>query len=183
MDDIAEFTTPSTSPNILNYHIGKGIVSLKELGVSGGAFIDLGNCTTFRYSPTVTKLDHFTARLGVKTKDFTAIAQVAATVEMLLDEITPETLSLFALGAVNPATTGDAVIGGLSKANFTGTIKVVGTNDVGHKVDFQGDVRLSPTGNFEFITSDDKFSVLTINADVIKDAGGNFGIWTVHQIP
>ena len=42
-----------TSPNVNNYHIGKGIVSFKEAGAS--VFADLGNAPKFIYTPTITK--------------------------------------------------------------------------------------------------------------------------------
>ena len=169
-----------TSPNVANYHIGKGIVSFKETG--GGSFVDLGNAPQFTYTPTVEKLDHFSAREGVKTKDFTAITQVGATIEIQLDEINGYNLGFFALADVNPTTAGDIVLGGLSKTNFTGTIQVVGTNEIGQQVDFIADVSFVPSGDFSFITSEDAFTILTINAEVQKDAGGNFGVWTVRDV-
>jgi len=166
-------------PNVLNYHIGKGIVSFQE--GSTGAFLDLGNAPSFKYTPTVTKLEHFSARQGVKTKDFTAVSQVGATIAVELDEITGYNLGLFAMSHVNEATTSNVILGGLTKTQFTGVIKVIGTNDVGNHVDFTANVSLVPAGDFSFVTSADGFSVLTINAEVQKDASGNFGIWTVHD--
>lgn len=167
------------SPNEANYHIGKGIVSFKETG--GSTFIDLGNAPSFVYTPTITKLDHFSAREGVKTKDFSAVSQVGATIKIELDEITGYNLGFFALANVNASTTGDVELGGLSKTNFTGTIQVVGTNDIGQQVDFTGDVSFVPSGDFSFITSADAFTILTINAEVQKDASGFFGVWTVRE--
>ena len=69
-----------TSPNVGNYHIGKGIVTFKEEG--GSTFVDLGNAPAFVYTPTVEKVEHFSSREGVKVKDFTAITQVGATVKL-----------------------------------------------------------------------------------------------------
>src|SRR5262245_39945093 len=162
-------------PNVRNYHIGKGIVSFKETG--SATYIDLGNAPLFQYAPTVTKLDHFSARQGVKTKDFSPVSQVGATITMHLDEITGLNLGFFALCHVDEATSGNVVLGGLTKTNFTGSIKVVGTNDVGTHIDFVADVSFIPAGNFSFVTSEDAFSVLEIQAEVQKDAAGNFGIW------
>lgn len=167
------------SPNVANYHIGKGIVSYKDS--TSATFYDLGNAPSVVYTPTVTKLDHFSARQGVKTKDFSAVSQVGATVKIELDEITGYNLGFFALGAVNPATSGFIQIGGLTKTQFTGTLKVLGTNDVGTHVDFTANVSFVPAGDFSFVTSADSFTILTINAEVQKDASGNFGIWTVHD--
>jgi hypothetical protein len=165
------------SPNVANYHIGKGVVKWTP---EGGSQIDLGNAPLFQYAPTVTKLEHFSARVGVKTKDFSAITQISATITVHLDEITAENLSLFALAEFDGTTTGDATMGGLTKTNFPGTIEVTGTNDIGQQVDFIAKCTLIPQGNFSFITSEDTFSVLEIQAEVQND-GGNFGVWTVRD--
>src|SRR5580765_4215899 len=111
-----------TSPNVNNYHIGKGVVTFKEAG--GSTFVDLGNAPSFVYTPTVEKVEHFSSREGVKTKDFTAITQVGATVKLTLDEITGQNLAMFALADIDDTTTpGEVVLSGLSKAEFKGDIK------------------------------------------------------------
>jgi len=168
-----------TSPNVQNYHIGKGIVSFKELG--GATFVDLGNAPTFIYTPTVTKKEHFSAREGIKTKDFTAITQVGATVKMTLDEITGENLAFFALAEQGTDSDGNITLSGLTKSEFTGDIKVIGTNDIGQQVDFTATVSFVPSGDFSFITDGDDFSKIEIEAEVQKDADGAFGVWTVRE--
>jgi len=168
-------------PNVANYHIGKGIVSFKEAGES--TFVDLGNAPSFTYSPTVEKLEHFSSREGVRTKDFTAITQVGATITFTLDEITGYNLAFFALAEMQTGTSGHIVLTGLSKTEFTGQIKVVGTNDVGQQVDFTADVSFVPSGDFNFITDEDEFTVIEIEAEVQKDANGFFGIWTIRDTP
>jgi hypothetical protein len=167
------------SPNVNNYHIGKGIVSFKETGAS--SFIDLGNSPSFAYTPAVTKLDHFSSREGVRTKDFTAITQIGATIKFTLDEITGYNLAFFALAEQGTSTGGDITLSGLSKAEFTGTIKVVGTNDIGQQVDFTADVSFVPSGDFSFITDKDEWTVITIEAEVMKGTAGDFGIWTIRD--
>ena len=94
----------------------------------------------------------------MKTKDFTAITQVGATITLKLDEITGENLAIFALGEIDTTTPGSAVISGLSKAEFKGDIKVTGTNDIGQQVDFEATVSFVPSGDFSFITAEDEFS-------------------------
>ena len=168
-----------TSPNVQNYHIGKGVVSFKEAG--GSTFTDLGNAPSFVYTPTVEKKEHFSSREGIKTKDFTAITQVGATVKFTLDEITATNLAFFALGEVDTTVPGAITINGLSKTEFTGDIKVEGTNDIGQKVDFIATVSFVPSGDFSFITDEDDFSVIEIEAEVQKDTDGFFGVWTIHD--
>jgi hypothetical protein len=170
-----------TPPNVQNYHIGKGIVSFKETGAS--LFTDLGNAPSFTYSPTVEKLEHFSSREGVKTKDFTAITQVGATVTFTLDEITGTNLAFFALAELSTGTGGSITLSGLSKTEFTGEIKVVGTNDIGQQVDFLATVSFVPSGDFNFITDEDEFTVIEIEAEVQKDVNGFFGVWTVRETP
>lgn len=168
-----------TSPDVQNYHIGKGIVSFQEAG--GSTFTDLGNAPSFVYTPTVEKKEHFSSREGIKTKDFTAITQVGATVKFTLDEITGTNLAFFALGDIDTTVPGTITINGLSKAEFTGDIKVVGTNDIGQKVDFTATVSFVPSGDFSFITDADDFSTIEIEAEVMKDTDGFFGVWTIHD--
>lgn len=167
-----------TSPSVQNYHIGKGVVTFKETG--GSTFVDLGNAPKFIYTPTVTKKEHFSSREGIKTKDFTAITQVGAMVKVTLDEITAENLAMFALGTLT-ISTGTGTITGLTKAEFTGTLKVVGTNDIGQQVDWTGDISFVPSGDFSFITDADDFSTIELEAEVQKATDGSFGIWTVRE--
>jgi hypothetical protein len=168
-----------TSPNVANYHIGKGIVSFKETGAT--TFTDLGNAPKFIYTPAVTKKEHFSAREGVKTKDFTAITQIGATIKVTLDEITGENLAMFALATSGTDTDGNVTLSGLSKAEFVGDIKVVGTNDIGQQVDFLATVSFVPSGDFSFITDADDFTVIELEAEVMKSTAGDFGIWTIRD--
>src|SRR5580765_4349050 len=168
------------SPDVQNYHIGKGILSFKEVG--GSTFTDLGNAPSFIYTPTVEKKEHFSSREGIKTKDFTAITQVGATIKVSLDEITGLNLSFFALGDIDTTTPGEATINGLSKAEFIGDIKVEGTNDIGQQVDFTATVSFVPAGDFSFITDSDDFTVIELEAEVQKGTDGFFGVWTVRDV-
>ena len=168
------------SPDVNNYHIGKGVVTFKEAGAATPA--DLGNAPSFIYTPKVSKLEHFSSREGVKTKDFTAITEVGATIKFTLDEITGENLAMFALADVDTTTPGEVTLSGLTKTLFTGELTVTGTNDIGQQVDFTATVSFVPSGDFSFITDTDKFSVIEIEAEVQKDTKtGAFGVWTVRD--
>jgi hypothetical protein len=168
-----------TSPSIQNYHIGKGIVSFKEDGAS--TFVDLGNAPSFVWSPTIEKKEHFSSREGVKVKDFTAITQTGATIKMTLDEINGENLALFTLGEVGTDTDGNVTVAAFQKTEKAGIFKVVGTNDIGQQVDFEGRASVNPTGDFSFITDADDFSTLEIECEVQKGDDGNFGVFTVRD--
>jgi|SRR6185295_9484693 len=168
-----------TSPNVNNYHIGKGIVSFKEVGES--VYRDLGNAPSFVYTPAIEKLEHFSSREGVKTKDFTAVTKISATIKVTIDEITGENLAYFALAELGTDTDGNTTLEGLKKTEFVGDIRVVGTNDIGQKVDFDATVSFIPEGDFSFITAEDAFTELTITAEVQRDSNGSFGVWTVRD--
>ena len=169
-----------TSPDVNNYQIAKGIVSFKEEG--GTDYIDLGNAPSFTYTPIARKLDHYSSRTGVKTKDFSAIVEVGATIKFTLDEITGTNLTFFALSDTDTTTPGEIILSGLSKAKFVGDIKVVGTNVIGQTVDFAATVMFVPSGDFSFITDKDEFTVITIDAEVQQDTtDGSFGKWTIHD--
>jgi hypothetical protein len=53
-------TDPTPSPDVLDYIVGKGIVSFKPEGEED--YIDLGNAPKFSYATAVKKLEHFSSR-------------------------------------------------------------------------------------------------------------------------
>jgi hypothetical protein len=167
------------SPNVQNYHIGKGIVSFKEDGAS--SFLDLGNAPSFVWTPNVEKKEHFSSREGVKVKDFTAITQTGATIKLTLDEINGENLAIFTLGELGTDTDGNITVAAFKKTEIAGVIKVEGTNDIGQHVDYTGRISVNPTGDFSFITDADDFSTLEIEAECQKGDAGDFGIFTIHD--
>ena len=167
------------SPSIQNYHIGKGIVSFKQDGAPD--FIDLGNAPAFVWTPTIEKKEHFSSREGVKTKDFTAVTQTGATIKVTLDEINGPNLAIFSLGELGTDTDGNATVSAFQNTEIAGTIKVEGTNDIGQRVDYVGRISVIPSGDFSFITSEDDFSTLEIEAEVQKSDTGDFGIFTVRD--
>lgn len=169
------------SPSTSNYHIGKGIVSFKEDG--GSTFVDLGNAPSFLWTPKVEKKEHFSSREGVKVKDFSAITQVGATIKLTLDEINGPNLAIFTLGELGaPDVDGSVTVSAFKKLEVVGVIQVVGTNDIGQKVDFTGRISVNPSGDFSFISDKDDFSTLEIEAEVQRDdTTGDFGVFTINE--
>src|SRR4249919_366919 len=169
------------SPSVQNYHIGKGIVTFKEDG--GSTFVDLGNAPSFLWTPKVVKKEHFSSREGVKVKDFSAITQVGATIKLTLDEINGPNLAIFTLGELAaPDIDGSVTVSAFKKLEVVGVIQVIGTNDIGQKVDFTGRISVNPSGDFSFISDKDDFSTLEIEAEVQRDdTTGDFGVFTVHE--
>jgi hypothetical protein len=118
------------SPNIGNYYIGKGIVSIKLLGESG--YVDCGNVPQFEFLAKVTNLDHFSSRTGVRVKDFTAVIEITGQLTMQMEELTARNMGFALLGLPTggPSPTPD-VIDIFSNPVIYGSVKFVGTNDIG----------------------------------------------------
>jgi hypothetical protein len=83
--------------SIDNYTVGKGLVSFKKTG--GAAFVDMGNCTEFEFTPEIEKLDHFSSRTGVRFKDKSVVIQKSGTLRLVLDEWTVDNLKMAVLGS------------------------------------------------------------------------------------
>jgi hypothetical protein len=168
-----------TSPSIQNYHIGKGVVSFKQDGST--SFLDLGNAPSFLWTPTTAKKDHFSSREGVKVKDFTAITETGATIKMKLDEINGANLAMFTLGELGTDTDGNVTVAAFKKTEIAGVFRVVGTNDIGQQVDYEGRASVNPTGDFSFITDADDFTTLEIECECQRDDAGTFGVFTIRD--
>lgn len=157
-----------------NYYIGKGIVSFKKAGV-GGAYVDMGNCPTFEFTPELETLDHFSSRAGVKSKDKTVVISKKGTLKLVLDEWTPENLAIallddtYSTGAIE-------IFGGTS---VKGSVKLVGSNDIGQQftVEFLN-VEFIPSAALSFIT--DEWGQIELTGQVEVDGTGSFGTVTVN---
>jgi len=170
----------TTSPNADNYSIPTGYATFKPKGSSDPAY-DLGNIINFSISNEITKKDHFKNRGGRRTKDKTFITQVGATVKFTLDEITAKNVALFALGTVEENSDSTVTIDGLSNTDFEGTLKVIGDNEVGTQLDWEGVVSFTPSGDFSFIKDNDDVNQIAIEASVQQDTILGFGKWTIRE--
>lgn len=171
------------TPNTANYRIGKGKIYFKRATPlpADTDFRHLGNAPSVIYTPTVTKKEHFTSMEGIKKKDATYITQVGATVKIKLEEIVGENVGLFVGSVATLVSDGAVELDALSATNISGTLKIEGTNEVGAQIDFVALVSFTPTGDFQFVTENDDFSSMEIDAEVEKDANGNYGVWTVRE--
>ena len=155
------------SPNIGNYYIGKGVISIKLLGESN--YIDAGNCPTFEFMAKVTQLDHYSSRTGVKVKDFTAVTEISGTLTMVLEEFTARNLGFAMLGLPSggPSPVPD-VIDVFANPVIYGAVKFVGTNDIGPlwTVEFPL-VKLSPSKALSLIGN--QWGTIDLEGDVLYD--------------
>src|SRR6266550_3594047 len=147
-------TTPTnTSPNPLNYFVGRGQVFWKNDSVGGsGAWRDLGNAPSVQFKAAIKNLDHFSSRIGLKLKDRSIAIDANATLIVKLDEWTGDNLALAIMGL--EGTSFDI----LSESSITGGFFFLGTNDIGAKFSALFPiVNLTPTGTLDFIGSSDKY--------------------------
>jgi hypothetical protein len=111
------------SPNVDNYFIGKGIVTWK--GETDTEYRDVGNVPQFELALTVSKLDHFSSRTGIRAKDLSVANEKSATIRMVMEEITASNLALYMLGDEGTPTTenctGDTTTGSTAITNLSPT--------------------------------------------------------------
>jgi hypothetical protein len=166
------------SPNIGNYYVGKGIVSIQLLGET--AFVDCGNVPQFEFQAKVTNLDHYSSRTGVRVKDFTAVIEISGSLTMQMEELTARNVGFALLGLPTggPSPTPDS-IDILGTPVIYGAVKFVGTNDIGPNwtVVFPL-VKLSPSKAISLIAN--TWGTVDLEGDVLFDQRtGTFGTATV----
>lgn len=162
------------APSIENYYIGKGIVSFKKDGEP--SFVDCGNVPEFEFTPAIEKLEHFSSRQGVKSKDRTIVVSKSGAIRMVMEEWNARNLAIALLGEVDENTAGQEVIDIFASNAVSGTLKFTGTNEVGpkwelifNKVDF------IPGSSVSMLS--DEWGQLEINGDV-SAVNGSFGTAT-----
>ena len=164
----------ATSPNTDNYQIAKGIVSFSTN--DGSTWRDIGNVSSLVWTPAITKLDHFSSRAGVKSKDKSVVTETGATLKMTMDEITPQNFAMLALGVVDSSTTDGDVVKSLTETSIDGLIQCQGTNDVGAKVHFIGKVSFLPSGDFNMIS--EEWNVMEVTGEMLLHDDYGFGLFT-----
>ena len=157
------------APDTDNYQVGKGIVSFKPEGAT--EFIDLGNVAEFEYTPNIEKLDHFSSRTGVKTKDRSIVLTRSGELRILMEELTANNLAMLLLGVVDPAAVGGASIDIFAIDSVNGEVKFVATNEVGPRWDLNFyNVEFVPSGSFNPIS--DEWNQIEITGQVLIASGG-----------
>lgn len=168
------------SPNIGNYYIGRGLVSIQLLGET--AYTPCGNSPQFEFFAKVTSLDHFSSMTGVKVKDFTAVTEISGELTMVLEEFTARNMGLALLGL--PSNSGGSplaeneIIDIFADPVIYGSVMFVGANDVGPvwTTTFPL-VSLKPSKAIAFIGN--TYGTLDLKGDVLYDRlSGGFGTAT-----
>lgn len=158
------------TPNPGNYAVFKGICHFTP---EGGTRRDLGNVAGFSLTPEVEKLDHYSSRQGIRTKDRSVVVAKTQTIEFILEEMTPENFAIALVGTESEDTEGNNVIDVGSEDAVRGLLEFTGTNEVGPKWSFNfPTVSLTPSGAIEMIGED--WAQITITGDVEADTDGHF---------
>lgn len=159
------------SPNVDNYIVGKGVVKWKPEGDT--VYRDVGNVPSFEITITVTKLDHFSSRQGVKFKDKSVVLEKSATVKFVLEEFTGENLAMAFLGdlGAGPPITVDI----FTLSEIKGALRLIGTNDIGVKAQYDLPfVTLTPSAAVQLIS--DTWGGMELTGEVTGDTlTGSFG--------
>lgn len=155
-----------TSPNVDNYYIGKGKVYIKL--TDDADYIDIGNVPEFEFTPEIEKLDHFSSRAGVRSKDKSVVLEKAATLRMVMEEWTARNLALALLGAVDASNPDEVTIEIFSLSAISAQVKFVGANDVGPKWTFEFPmVEFTPSAAINPIS--DEWGQIEITGDILYD--------------
>lgn len=155
-----------TSPNVENYYIGKGKVFIKLS--TDADWVDIGNVPEFEYTPNLDKLDHFSSRAGVRSKDKSVVREKAATIRMVMEEWTARNLSMALMGAVDDSQPTAVTIDILSLNSITAAIKFEGANEVGPKWNFEfPNVEFTPTSSLNPIS--DEWGQIEVTGDILFD--------------
>lgn len=163
------------SPNIGNYYIGRGILSIKLLGEE--VYTDCGNVPTFEFQAKVTQLDHYSSRTGVKVKDFTAVIEISGSLTIVMEEFTARNMGFALLGIpTGGESPEDETIDIFSSPVIYGAVQFVGDNDVGPNWTHQFPlVQLSPNKALALI-SGNTWGTIDLMGDVLYDQeSGTFG--------
>ena len=157
------------APNTDNYQVGKGIVSFDP--GSTGTFIDLGNVAELEYTPTIEKLDHFSSRAGLKTKDKSIVISRSGTLRILMEELTANNLAMLLMGTVDEDAVGGPTVDIFQTDSVSGAVKFVATNDVGPRWDLNFySVEFSPSGSINPIS--DEWNQIEVTGEVLMVVGG-----------
>ena len=165
-----------TSPNTDNYYVGKGKVYIKL--TTDGDYVDIGNVPEFEFTPAVEKLEHFSSRAGVKSKDKSIVQSKSATLRMVMEEWTARNLALALLGVADESDPGAVTIPIFQDNVITCAVKFEGANEVGPKWNFEfPQVEFSPSGALNPIS--DEWGQIEVTGEVIyQELSDSFGTAT-----
>lgn len=173
--------------DVMNYSILKAKIFWTP---AGGEERDLGNVPEATFTPNVEFLDHFSSREGVRKKDRTVVVEQSGELSIALDERTVENVAMAVLGVVAEQEVGDPgydseaptqlrKVSVLATSEIVGSIRIVGTNDIGtlSTAEFP---RVSFKGGDSIGFISDEWDSFTLTGEVLYDEEeGTFG--TIYE--
>ncbi|MBX9757209.1 MAG: hypothetical protein K2Y29_00420 [Beijerinckiaceae bacterium] len=152
--------------------VGKGIMEVSN--DSGANWRDVGNATVFNMSLGVERLDHFSARSGVRAKDRSVVIEKSATLSITLEEFTEENLRLALMA--DQDSTGENRIGINTEIRLM--VRFTDTNDVGAKYVWTfPQVDFVPEGELQLIS--EEWGSFQLSGEVAVQTDGEFGTFVI----
>lgn len=171
-----------TSPDTGNLTVSKGILVFKKTGEA--SFRDMGNAPEIELTLDITTLDHFSSRSGIRSKDLQVVLERTGTVRFVLEEWTPENLSLWGMGTVDELAAGGPSIDIMSEDAISGELKFTGQNEVGAQVLVHlHNVRITPSASINLIQDDDWGGIEVTGEILLSSDTNKFGTMQVINIP
>lgn len=160
--------TVKTAPNVDNYMIGKGILSIGVWsGGVAGAYADVGNCTKFEFEMTEESKEHFASRTSTKEQDLEVVIQTGYSVNFELDEMAVENLRMF----LKASQSGKILYANQSAQTYY-ALKFVSDNPAGPNITWEfWKTKLTPNGAFSLIG--DEFTTLSFSGKGLADRAGH----------
>jgi hypothetical protein len=175
---------PGASPNTGNYYVGRGIAYVKLIAPTAptdATYIDCGNVTEFTFQVKPTRLEHYSTRVGVRKKDLVVVTEVAATLTVIMEELTARNLGMAVLGNIQNTMPPAGTISILSQPLIYAAFRFVNTNAVGPQYTYDFPVCLfTPTKAIGLLpTGSGTWGTLDFEADVLFDnVSSSFGTIT-----
>lgn len=161
------------SPSAQNIQYGAGVLRLKVDGVDE-VLRHVGNMSSFTLTKELQTIDKKQTMSGLKSTYIKIITEVAARLQTVLDEVTPENMGLFVMGTPTSNTDGGTSISGLTRTEMLCDFEYTSDNPNGRDMIFNGRGSITPNGDFSFIT--DGLTSIPIAIE-IQESGGEFGHW------
>lgn len=168
-----------TSPNIGNYRVGRGYMTMELQGETG--FLDMGNVTSMTFEVKPTLLHHYSSRVGVQSKDRSVVTRTEATLTVVAEEWTARNMGLALLG--NVLQSGADQIDIMSQPLFYCALNFTDTNVTGPQWQaFFPLCLITPSKAIEMIAEGSgNWGALTFTVDVQKDTTQGFGWFTCEN--
>jgi len=157
------------SPNIGNLKVGRGFLTIQRQGES--TFTDCGNVTEFTFEVTPTRLEHYSTRQGVQTKDLVVVTRLAATLTLTMEEFTARNLAFAVLGDFTESPPGTYTVEAFTSPLLYCAISFTDTSVVGPQWSTNFPlVILSPSKAVEMIAKGSgDWAGFQFQGDVLKD--------------